>query len=116
MSGKAVCALRRECEGETPVLLLINTSEEKQTVTLAGTEYRSWEVADSLSVSGESASKVRSHVFVPPFSAAVLTPSNSTEFMILSSKASCCSLSLPLCDWNVIITFVPFTIVYSCLP
>ena len=74
MSGKAVCALRRECEGETPVLLLINTSEEKQTVTLAGTEYRSWEVADSLSVSGESASKVRSHVFVPPFSAAVLTP------------------------------------------
>ena len=72
LSGKEICAILREADGEETVLFVFNTSEESQTVDLSTSDCSGWELADMLCVSEETAGLENDTLYLPSFGIAVL--------------------------------------------
>ncbi len=72
ISGKEVCAIYRETEGEQPLLLVINTSKEPQVVDLAGTDCSCRTLKEMLCVSDETVEMEGTQLTLPPFDIAIL--------------------------------------------
>ena len=72
ISGKEVCAIYRETEGEQPLLLVINTSKEPQVVDLAGTDCSCRTLKEMLCVSEETVEMEGTQLTLPPFDIAIL--------------------------------------------
>ncbi len=72
LTDKNVCVFTRDAEGYDSVMLLINTSEETQEVSLQETDYAGKQIAASLNVGEETVSKEGDTVTLPSGGIAVI--------------------------------------------
>ena len=74
LSGENICAIERTADGEAPVLLLINTSDEEQEVNLADSECSGYnQLAAQLTVTEKQAALQEATMYLPPFGVGILS-------------------------------------------